>query len=67
MTLGYRVVTLVRRRRKARSPRTPFAEGWLRGARRPGAGPWTSVRPDGSLLVSDDQAGAIYRITYVVK
>jgi glucose/arabinose dehydrogenase len=22
------------------------------------------VRPDGSLLVSDDKAGAIYRITY---
>ena len=41
-----------------------FAEGWLQ----PG-GPWgrpndVAEFPDGSLLVSDDVAGVIYRITY---
>ena len=44
---------------------TVFAEGWL-GEN----GPWgrpadVLVLPDGTLLVSDDHAGAIYRITYL--
>ena len=48
-------------RRQARA----FVEGWLQGRNRPGAGPPTCWSlPDGSLLVSDDQAGAIYRIRY---
>src|SRR5438552_656448 len=41
-----------------------FAEGWLQGEAvwgRPGD---IEVMPDGSLLVSDDHAGAIYRIAY---
>lgn len=52
-----------------------FAEGWLRGARpssRPGmtlGDAWgrpadVLVMPDGSLLVSEDAPGAIYRISY---
>ena len=53
---------------------TPFAEGWLRGIRssrgeRTIGDAWgrpadVLVLPDGSLLVADDEAGAIYRITY---
>jgi glucose/arabinose dehydrogenase len=53
---------------------TPFAEGWLRGIRS-SRGSMTlgdawgrpadiMVMPDGSLLISDDEAGAIYRVTY---
>lgn len=44
-----------------------FAEGWLDSATRQYRGRPVDVAqmPDGSLLVSDDFAGAIYRITYV--
>jgi len=42
----------------------PFAEGWLRGGRAWGRPADVLVAPDGSLLVSDDEAGAIYRIRY---
>jgi glucose/arabinose dehydrogenase len=42
-----------------------FAEGWLQ----PGEAVWGRPAdvlplPDGSLLISDDYAGAIYRVTY---
>ena len=52
----------------------PFAEGWLRGIRTSrgsrtigdafGRPADVLVLPDGSLLVSEDEPGAIYRITY---
>lgn len=42
----------------------PFAEGWLQGDTVWGRPADVLVMPDGSLLVSDDQANAIYRITY---
>jgi len=42
----------------------PFAEGWLQGGSAWGRPADVLVLPDGSLLVSDDGAGAIYRITY---
>ena len=41
-----------------------FAEGWLQGDRAWGRPVDVLVLKDGSLLVSDDRAGAIYRITY---
>jgi glucose/arabinose dehydrogenase len=41
-----------------------FAEGWLRNGRAWGRPVDVLVMPDGALLVSDDKAGAIYRITY---
>ena len=41
-----------------------FAEGWLQGRQAWGRPVDVLVLPDGSLLVSDDQAGAIYRIRY---
>jgi glucose/arabinose dehydrogenase len=45
---------------------TPFAEGWLDDASGAYLGRPVDVAqlPDGSLLVSDDTAGAIYRIWY---
>lgn len=41
-----------------------FAEGWLEGEEAWGRPADVEVAPDGSLLVSDDEAGAIYRISY---
>jgi len=48
------------------TPSTPFAEGWLDDASGAYLGRPVDVAmlPDGSLLVSDDTAGAIYRIWY---
>ena len=43
---------------------TTFAEGWLQGEKAWGRPVDVLVMPDGALLVSDDQAGAIYRISY---
>jgi glucose/arabinose dehydrogenase len=42
----------------------PFAEGWLQGESAWGRPADVLVAADGSLLVSDDSAGAIYRIRY---
>jgi glucose/arabinose dehydrogenase len=41
-----------------------FAEGWLQDRSAWGRPVDVEVMPDGSLLVSDDHAGAIYRISY---
>jgi glucose/arabinose dehydrogenase len=41
-----------------------FAEGWLQGESAWGRPVDIEVMPDGALLVSDDYAGAIYRIAY---
>jgi glucose/arabinose dehydrogenase len=70
---GYRVMLIKLDGNKVVSY-TPFAEGWLRGIRS-SRGSMTlgdawgrpadiMVMPDGSLLISDDEAGAIYRVTY---
>jgi hypothetical protein len=42
----------------------PFAQGWLADGHAWGRPADVLVAPDGSLLVSDDSAGAIYRIRY---
>ncbi len=41
-----------------------FAEGWLQAGRAWGRPVDVLVMPDGALLVSDDEAGAVYRISY---
>ena len=41
-----------------------FAEGWLQGESVWGRPVDVELMPDGSMLVSDDHAGAIYRISY---
>ena len=60
---GYRV-TLVRQDGKHATSYESFAEGWLRNGVHWGRPVDVEVMPDGSLLVSDDFADAIYRITY---
>ena len=42
----------------------PFVEGWLQGGDEWGRPADVQEMPDGSLLVSDDGAGAVYRVTY---
>lgn len=42
----------------------PFIEGWLQRSRAWGRPVDVLVQPDGSLLVSDDKAGVVYRVTY---
>jgi hypothetical protein len=42
----------------------PFITGWLQGETAWGRPADVLVLPDGSLLVSDDHAGAIYRVRY---
>jgi glucose/arabinose dehydrogenase len=71
--LGYRVMVAKLEGDKVVSYE-PFAEGWLQGVRRRSgartiAEAWgrpvdVLVMPDGALLVSDDEAGAVYRISY---
>jgi glucose/arabinose dehydrogenase len=62
--LGYRVM-LVRLKDSRAVSYEPFAEGWLRKNGKAWGRPAdVLVMPDGALLVSDDEAGAIYRITY---
>jgi glucose/arabinose dehydrogenase len=46
------------------SGQTVFAEGWLQGENAWGRPNDVLVMPDGALLVSDDAADAIYRISY---
>jgi glucose/arabinose dehydrogenase len=41
-----------------------FAEGWLQGDQIWGRPVYTRQMKDGSLLIADDYAGAIYRVTY---
>jgi glucose/arabinose dehydrogenase len=60
---GYRV-TLVRLDNDRAVSYEPFAEGWLHEGRAWGRPVDVLVMPDGSLLVSDDRADVIYRITY---
>ncbi len=61
--IGYRV-SLVRLRGDKAIAYETFASGWLQGETAWGRPADVLVLPDGSLLVADDYAGAIYRITY---
>ena len=61
--IGYRL-TLARLDADGTVSYEPFAEGWLQGESNWGRPVDVLVMPDGSLLVSDDQAGLIYRISY---
>jgi glucose/arabinose dehydrogenase len=61
--IGYRI-TLVSRDEQGQSRYSVFAEGWLQGQEAWGRPADVLVMPDGALLVSDDLAGVIYRISY---
>jgi glucose/arabinose dehydrogenase len=61
--IGYRVARVVVEGGRVLKHEV-FAEGWLQGESVWGRPVDIEVMPDGSLLVSDDHAGAIYRIAY---
>jgi glucose/arabinose dehydrogenase len=61
--IGYRVM-LVRLEQNRPVSYEVFAEGWLQGGQAWGRPVDVLVMPDGALLVSDDEADAIYRISY---
>ena len=61
--IGYRLMMVTLRDGEAPKYEV-FADGWLTGDQPWGRPVYTQQMKDGSLLVSDDYAGAIYRITY---
>ena len=61
--IGYRV-TLVTLDGDKAIGYEPFAEGWLQNEQASGRPVDLLVKEDGSLLISDDSAGKIYRISY---
>ena len=60
--VGYRVVVVDP---AGKVPETPLVSGWLRGDRAWGRPVDVELLSDGSLLVSDDDAGAVYRVRFV--
>src|SRR3989442_223879 len=61
--IGYRV-TFVKIDGGRATSYEPFATGWLKGGTASGRPADVLVMSDGALLVSDDKAGRIYRISY---
>ncbi len=61
--IGYRVM-LIHVAGDRATGKEPFITGWLQGQRAWGRPVDVQVLGDGSLLISDDHAGAIYRVTY---
>ena len=59
--VGYRVVR-VQLENKRVVGQSVFIQGWLQGGQSWGRPVDVDILPDGSLLVSDDEAGAIYRV-----
>jgi glucose/arabinose dehydrogenase len=67
--IGYRVVRVVLDRQGRVVQLEPFVDGWLQRDTSGKESVWgrpvdVLVMPDGSLLISDDLAGAIYRVWY---
>ncbi|NLO78950.1 MAG: sorbosone dehydrogenase family protein [Xanthomonadaceae bacterium] len=62
--IGYRVTRIVLDQQGRPSAYEPFAEGWLQNDKVWGRPVDVLVMPDGALLVSDDHAGVVYRISY---
>jgi glucose/arabinose dehydrogenase len=61
--IGYRVMRVKLDGSRVESVET-FVEGWLAGGEAWGRPVDVLVMPDGALLVSDDHAGVVYRVTY---
>lgn len=60
---GYRIVSVAVADGKV-SAYEPFVEGWVENDTVRGRPVDILIMPDGALLVSDDHAGVVYRITY---
>ena len=59
---GYRV--MLGRLTGEKGQYEPFVTGWLQGESAWGRPAYLLVLPDGSMLISDDQSGVIYRVSY---
>jgi glucose/arabinose dehydrogenase len=62
--IGYKVVSVPVKDGKPVGGWTDFIAGWLKGSGRWGRPVDLLVLPDGSVLISDDEGGRIYRVTY---
>ena len=62
--LGYRVMVVKLDASGKALSYEPFAQGWLQGRNAWGRPVDVLVMPDGALLVSDDKADVVYRISY---
>ncbi|WP_288129005.1 PQQ-dependent sugar dehydrogenase [Microbulbifer sp.] len=62
--IGYRVTKVTLNEKGEATSYEPFIDGWLQGEKNWGRPVDILVMPDGALLVSDDQAGVIYRVSY---
>ncbi|WP_459252703.1 PQQ-dependent sugar dehydrogenase [Paraburkholderia sp. RL17-347-BIC-D] len=63
--IGYRVVHVTTDPDGSNARQEVFAEGWLQSGESEWGRPADVLPlPDGSLLISDDYAGAVYRVTY---
>src|SRR5262249_114149 len=62
--IGYKVVRIDVQDGKPVNGWTDFISGWLKGSGRWGRPVDVLVLPDGSMLLSDDEGGRIYRVTY---
>ena len=62
--IGYRLMRVTLDETQKAVAYEPFVTGWLQGDSAWGRPVDLLVEPDGSLLVSDDHAGVIYRIRY---
>jgi glucose/arabinose dehydrogenase len=61
--IGYQVIWVKIQNNKALSWQ-PFVSGWLQDEHAWGRPVALLVMPDGAMLISDDTAGAIYRVSY---
>jgi glucose/arabinose dehydrogenase len=62
--IGYRIVRVSANPDGSNVKQDVFAEGWMLDEKILGRPSDVLVAKDGSLLIADDQAGAIYRVTY---
>jgi glucose/arabinose dehydrogenase len=62
--IGFRVAMVTLDAKGSVAKYEPFATGWLQGEEVWGRPVYTRQMKDGSLLISDDYAGAIYRVSY---
>lgn len=62
--IGYRITTVTLSEDRSGRSYEVFAEGWLQDGKAWGRPVDLEYLPDGSMLVSDDMADVIYRVTY---
>lgn len=62
--IGYRIMLVKLDKEGKPTAYEPFIEGWLQRGKAWGRPVDVLVMPDGALLISDDSAGVLYRVSY---